>query len=213
MIKRIGSLGLAIVAMSAGTLVLLGYFIEALGGFRTLLFETAVILAGVAGLVGIGNLFSVHFGKIRARSKNYPYSFLLLLSMLFVIGLGLLAMLNVPGTREMVFSAVNAVVVPVELSLMAVLAVTLAYASVRLLRWRTDFKSILFFVTVLIVLVGSAVWPLIGPLPVVSDMIRPLITQVLAAGGARGLLIGIALGTLTTGLRVLLGADRPYGGK
>jgi len=26
-------------------------------------------------------------------------------------------------------------------------------------------------------------------------------------------LIGVALGALTTGLRVLVGADRPYGGK
>jgi len=31
-------------------------------------------------------------------------------------------------------------------------------------------------------------------------------------GGTRGLLIGIALGTLLTGLRVLFGIDRPYGG-
>jgi hypothetical protein len=33
-----------------------------------------------------------------------------------------------------------------------------------------------------------------------------------SGGGARGLLIGIALGTLLTGLRVLFGVDRPYGG-
>jgi len=30
-------------------------------------------------------------------------------------------------------------------------------------------------------------------------------------GGARGLLIGVALGTLLTGLRILFGIDRPYG--
>ena len=35
----------------------------------------------------------------------------------------------------------------------------------------------------------------------------------LSRGGARGLLIGIALGTLLTGLRVLFGVDRPYGGQ
>jgi len=35
---------------------------------------------------------------------------------------------------------------------------------------------------------------------------------VFAAGGARGILLGVALGTLTTGLRILFGADRPYGG-
>jgi hypothetical protein len=30
-------------------------------------------------------------------------------------------------------------------------------------------------------------------------------------GGTRGLLLGIALGTVLTGLRVLFGVDRPYG--
>jgi hypothetical protein len=28
--------------------------------------------------------------------------------------------------------------------------------------------------------------------------------------GARGILLGVALGTVATGLRVLLGIDRPY---
>jgi hypothetical protein len=32
-------------------------------------------------------------------------------------------------------------------------------------------------------------------------------------GGARGLLLGIALGALLTGLRVIFGVDRPYGGQ
>jgi hypothetical protein len=34
----------------------------------------------------------------------------------------------------------------------------------------------------------------------------------LPIAGGRGILIGIALGSLTAGLRVLLGADRPYSG-
>jgi len=42
--------------------------------------------------------------------------------------------------------------------------------------------------------------------------VRPFIAQVMAASGARGLLLGVALGTLTTGLRILFGADRPFGG-
>jgi len=41
---------------------------------------------------------------------------------------------------------------------------------------------------------------------------RPFIAQVMAGAGARGILLGMALGTLTTGLRILFGADRPYGG-
>jgi hypothetical protein len=49
-------------------------------------------------------------------------------------------------------------------------------------------------------------------MPVFGTLVHPWITQVIALGGARGILIGVALGTLTTGLRVLFGADRPYGG-
>jgi hypothetical protein len=37
--------------------------------------------------------------------------------------------------------------------------------------------------------------------------------NVFSTGGARGLLIGIALGVLLTGLRVIFGVDRPYGGQ
>ena len=49
-----------------------------------------------------------------------------------------------------------------------------------------------------------------GPVP--GDWFILLVEGAVAEGGARGLLIGIALGTLLTGLRVLFGMDRPYGG-
>jgi hypothetical protein len=38
------------------------------------------------------------------------------------------------------------------------------------------------------------------------------VSGMFSRAGARGLLIGVALGTLLTGLRVLFGIDRPYGG-
>ena len=96
---------------------------------------------------------------------------------------------------------------------MALLAVTLIYASIRLLRRRLNLFSVVFLVTALFILIGSAPLPLLGNVPILSDLIRPLITQVFATAGVRGILLGVALGTLTTGLRILLGADRPYGGK
>jgi hypothetical protein len=37
------------------------------------------------------------------------------------------------------------------------------------------------------------------------------LSQVPAVAGARGLMLGIALGIIATGLRVLLAMDRPYG--
>ena len=95
---------------------------------------------------------------------------------------------------------------------MALLAVTLTYASIHLLKRRFNLLSVIFLVTALLILLGTAPLPFLGVIPGLSDWVRPFITRVMAAAGARGILIGVALGTLTTGLRILFGADRPYGG-
>jgi hypothetical protein len=42
--------------------------------------------------------------------------------------------------------------------------------------------------------------------------LRSWIARVPAAAGARGLILGVALGIVATGLRVLAGVDRPYEG-
>jgi uncharacterized membrane protein len=96
--------------------------------------------------------------------------------------------------------------------MMGLLAVTLLYAAIRLLRRRTDLMSIVFLISAALILLGTATLPF-GNVPILGTLVRPWVTQVLAVGGARGILIGVALGTLTTGLRVLFGSDRPYGGR
>jgi uncharacterized membrane protein len=70
--------------------------------------------------------------------------------------------------------------------------------------------SIFFLLTAVLLLFGSATLPF-GDIPLFGTLAR-WVTQVWALGGVRGILIGVALGALTTGLRILFGADRPYGG-
>jgi hypothetical protein len=107
--------------------------------------------------------------------------------------------------------AADAIIVPVEASLMAILAVTLVYASIRLLRRRVDVMSVLFLAVAVLVLFATMPIPL-GMIPGNLDQSILGFLGMFSGGGARGLLIGIALGTLLTGLRVLFGIDRPYGG-
>lgn len=94
---------------------------------------------------------------------------------------------------------------------MAILVVTLAYSSMRLLRRRSGLLPILFVSTAFLVLLGMAPIYAFGDLPLLSG-IRTWIAEVPAMAGARGILLGVALGTVATGLRILIGADRPYGG-
>lgn len=195
-------------AMSFGFIILLGYFIN-LGALRGVLLGWAVTLAGVAVLFGVVNLFAVHAGKVRGREKNWPYSLLLTGAMLMTLLVGL-----VFGPQHpVVASLFKAVQLPVEASLLAILTVSFVYASIRLLRRGVNLFTVVFLTTAVLTLLGTAALPLVGYIPYLGEYLRPIIAQVLAAGGARGLLIGVALGALTTGLRVLFGVDRPYEGR
>jgi hypothetical protein len=71
--------------------------------------------------------------------------------------------------------------------------------------------SFLFLGVALVILLVSAPLPF-GRIPG-ADFAKWLINEFFAVAGARGILIGVALGALATGLRVLFGIDRPYGGK
>jgi hypothetical protein len=98
---------------------------------------------------------------------------------------------------------------PIEISLLALLAVVLVLTAARLLGRRPNTFTFLFLLAVVFVLLGAA--------PLYVGEVSPLtalgqVASFLAVGGARGLLLGVALGTIATGLRVLMGAERPYGG-
>jgi hypothetical protein len=199
-----------VLAIASGLIVLLGYFlgdeIGVLARLQFILTDWAIVIAGMAVLVGIVNLISVQMEKVRAKQAGGMYGALLVVSLVLTFGLGLVF----GPDHSLMRLAVDAVIVPVEASLLAILAVTLVYASIRLMRRRTDMMSVIFLVTVVLFLIAVMPTPF-GPIPVLDQIILG-VTGMISSGGARGLLIGVALGTLLTGLRVLFGIDRPYGG-
>ena len=198
-----------IIALITGLLVLAGYFVPALAELQSILLGWAAIAAAMAAIVGVLSLISVHGDKVRRRGKGSIYSAILLVGLFIAFIFGLVP----PGPAGPILGLLfKAIILPSQAALMTLLAITLLYAAVRLLRRRPDLMSIVFLISASLVLLGSATLPF-GEIPILSNWIRPWVTQVLALGGARGILIGVALGSLLTGLRVLFGADRPYGGK
>jgi len=209
------------IAIGVGLIVLLGYFFGAnasgqptmLGILRDYFLRGAVVVAGVALLVGVFNLTSAHARKIR-RAEGAPYSLITVLSLLITLLVGAYDLARtyaqgIPGLQftRWIFENIQ---LPVETSLMAVLALTLTYAITRLFKHRLNFMSGVFVLTVF-VLLFSAIPALALRFDLVAE-IRSWILEVPAVGGARGLLLGVALGTIATGIRILVGADRPYGG-
>jgi hypothetical protein len=200
----------AAIAISFGLIVLAGYFIdlELLKILQRILLQWAMILAAIALLVGVINLFAVHWRKAASGQKGSLYSALVVFSLIVTLVAGYFG-----PTAQWSLWLYNNIQIPVETSLMAVLAVVLVYAVIRLLRRRLNVFSVVFIGVALLMLVGAA--PLFGvPLPGLYGQVsaRTFISQIPAVAGARGILLGVALGTIATGLRILLGADRPYRG-
>ena len=202
----ISSLIIAI-AIAVGLVVLLGYFVAlpALIAIREIFVRWAVILTSVTLLVGVANLLTVHWRRAANAQPGGAYSVILLLA--FAISFVVFIFFGPTGYWSLwIF---NSIQVPAESSLMALLAVILAYAGARLFNRRINLFSLVFLLTALTVLLGMATIPLINA-PLLEG-VRAWITQVPAVAGSRGILLGVALGTIATGLRILMGADRPYG--
>jgi hypothetical protein len=197
-----------IVVVLFGFIVLSGYFIrlEALISLRSILVNWAVILAAFALLVGIGNLFMVHWRRIVNGQGKAVYSGVLIFSL--VLTLGLVGWFG--PTHPYSLWIFRHVQIPIERSLVAILTVVLILAGIRLLRKRSDSLSLLFIITAVVVLLTMT--PFFGlDFPGLTEF-HTWIIQVPALAGTRGLLLGVALGIIATGLRVLLGFERPYEG-
>jgi hypothetical protein len=199
----------AAIAIATGALVALGYFLDLpqLGNLRQLFLEWAILIAAMALLVGVLNMTLVHLRRIGNGGSKAVYSAVLLAGLIITFLIGIVVG-SESGFSLLIF---NTIQIPVEVTLMAVLAVSLAYASARMLNQRLSVFSVIFVGTALIVLLGTARFPW-GSIPVLGDVILPLLRDVFATAGGRGILLGVALGTIATSLRILLGADRPYGG-
>jgi hypothetical protein len=199
-----------ILSFIVGTVILAGYFFPgtALAAIRTPMLDWAVTLGGVAGLIAIINLvFGVHWRRLRDPEKNHLFSGLVILAFLVTVALGIFLGPTNSGYQKVV----TAIQMPIEASLMAVLAITLAYSSLSLLQRQHNWMGFFFFIAVILfLLLNSGVLGFLGNIPGLQNLISAVSQTPIA--GARGILIGVALGSLLTGIRIWLGSDRPYNG-
>lgn len=206
------------IALLTGGLVLAGYFLSklvpVLGKIEALVLQWAVFLAALALLVGVLNLTAVHWRRVQQGNSSSFYSGVLILSLLVTIAI---TAWNGP-TGSWSLWILNNIQIPIEASLVALLAILLVYSAARMFRYRIDIMTIAFIAVVVLVLMGTA--PIYGSekLPALNNvssflkLLANLVGKTWASAGARGILLGVALGTIAAGLRILLGADHPYGG-
>jgi len=194
------------VAIVVGLLILLGYFIVTplVQNIRFFLLDWAIILVGVAGLIGIFSLLRTHWRKVRSREYG---SLIVILAFFATLILGLLLGADNPQFQYVV----TGIQVPIEASLMAVILFSLIFAAIRLFQKKNNLMGTIFLISMFVFLVMSSSFLGIAQnIPGLGAVISAI--QTLPVAGARGILLGISLGGIAAGIRILLGSERPYRG-
>lgn len=194
-------------AVLTALIVLAGYFFQdRLSPLLGLILDWGILLAGAAGLIGVVYLLRWHLSRLIKHKKGRFHSLIVLCAFLFAFIMGFVLTPQNVFYRDLILN----VQVPVEASLLAILAVTLLYTSLRLIRVRGwSPMAIAFLISALVSLTLDLGFIQVGSHPVLAHVAG--ILERLPAAGARGILMGMALGGLVVGLRVLLTMDRPYG--
>jgi hypothetical protein len=216
---RIVNLLATLIAVLAGLIVLSGYFGGPLTALRLTLLSLVSLLAAWAVLAGALNLLVVHTKKFLQQAPGWFYSLFVLFGFLLVIVANVLAPFVGWGSgagNQANTWMFNTVVAVGGAALSGLVAFFLVFAAYKVLRTRRTPMTIVFVIALVLALIVLAPWPTFMPNPSLTstatmrDLLGALV-RVPAVAGARGLLLGIALGAIATGIRVLLGLERPYG--
>lgn len=194
-------------AVFFGLLTLVALLFD-IGSLSSVILGWVSFLAAIALILGVMNLLLVHLNRL-FKEQNL-YSGILVLGILGVFAAAVLDGMTGSDSVNTLFSWVQA---PLEAALASLLAVFLLLAGVQLLKRQRTGWAVLFSLTAVVMLLGQALLTsrlLPGGLRQSVNQVVDFVQNVVVTAGLRGLLIGVALGTLLLSLRLLMGVERPY---
>lgn len=219
-----------IITAVGGFVLLFSYFIpltQSWGEDASVWFD---ILAAIAFILGGGNLLKQHLKKVSDRSSGYGYSIVTIAAFVVTLYVGLGKVGVTPaemypneawsGTQDAEGSAFwylyEYFFKPLTATMFSMLAFYVASAAFRAFRAK-NFEAVLLLGTAFIILLGRtyAGTLLTGWMPewmsfLKTETLTLWIMSVFNTAGGRAIMIGIALGLVSTSLKVMLGVDRSY---
>jgi len=179
----------------------------ALQGVATDLNNWAVVIGAFALGLGAYSLIVRHGRIISKKQTMWPYSIVLLLTMFAFIVTGLITGSVTSSEYGWIYSTI---IQPLSSTLYGMNAFFIASASYRAFKARSWEALVLLVAAIFIMLKNAPIGYAINPiLPAIGGKIW----DVAGSTGMRAILIGIGIGTLALGLRVIIGQEKtPLGG-
>lgn len=201
-----------------GTVMMADFFVphQSFTNLVQELLQWGLIIVAFTYVLGVANVLQVHYAKVARGSSDAPYSIVLVVSLVGMAGLGIFH--DHRGPDSPFIWLYNTIYDPLSATMFALLAFFITSAAYRAFRARSMEATLLLSAAVLVMLgqvpVGAAIWgpdAWLGGFPGVKDWIM----DVPNLAGKRAILMGAALGAISTGLRVILGMERAHlgGGK
>lgn len=181
-----------------------GVFKNHISPWMTLVSAFAVGLASV-------NLTRVHARNVARKREGWAYSIILLVTMFIYAGFRAYVEINPTNTVAAANYALiyNYILSPLSSGIWACLAFYVASASYRAFRARSLEATVLLLAAVVVMLgaapIGAQIW---SKFPSVQQWLLNVPNMT----GQRGIMIGAAIGSFVTSLRVLLGIERGHFG-
>jgi hypothetical protein len=197
----------------AGAAMIIDYFVphRVFGSITAELKQWGLIVVAFSYILGVANVVRIQGNKISRRDPDWLNSIVLVVSLFTMAGLGIFHKHQGEGTPFIwLFDTMYD---PLSATMFALLAFFITSAAYRAFRARSTQAVLLLTAAILVMLgqvpVGAAMWgpdSFLGGFPAIKDWIM----DVPNLAGKRAILMGAALGAISTGLRVILGLERAH---
>ncbi len=229
-----------LIAAIVGFVLIISHFIPIAQGWGETAMIWFDLLAAVAFVLGGGNLLKQHLRKVSDQSEGWGYSIITILAFAITLILGLFMIGVHPNAQfpDYAWSGdyiaegggfswmYEYTVKPLTSMMFAMLAFYIASAAFRAFRAKNT-EAMLLLATAFVVLLGRTYLAMfltgwVDSMPLGDnwfaqfvqglrlDRLSDTIMNIFNLAGNRAIMIGIALGIVSTSLKVLLGVDRSY---
>lgn len=198
-----------VITFIAGMLMIGDYYIK-VPDFNKLVadwLKFVNVAATFAVVIGMVTLTRIHARRLSQHKEGWHNSLALIIALYGLLITGLVLGEGKFTAHPTYAYWFNNLYVPLDSTIFSMLAFYITSASYRAFRARSAEATVLLISAVVVMIgrapIGPAIW---------SDLV-PIVSWIMAVpntAGMRGIVIGVALGVLSMGIRVLLGRERGY---